>query len=140
MFVSAARPLTYYRLFVVAAAFSIFFSSCVVKKYPANKAFVYETNIDIEGKYTTEEKKVLKSQLEQQLHDSLRVARQRKFLFWLVLKQPPVFDTINVGKSRIYMTALLNSLGYYRGNIAADTNVKVKGDQYRTTVSFKVDP
>ena len=140
MFVSAAKPIQYRHLLFVIAASSIFFSSCVVKNYPVKTPFVYETNINIEGKYTTDEKKVLKSQLEQQLHDSLRVPRQRKFLFWLVLNKPPVFDTINTGKSKIFMTALLNSVGYYRGDITSDTVLDIKGDQYRTTVNFNVNP
>ncbi|MGZ5190377.1 MAG: hypothetical protein ACXWCZ_05110, partial [Flavisolibacter sp.] len=119
---------------------TFFLTSCLVKNYPVGKPFVYETNIEIEGKYTTEEKKVLKSQLTQQLHDSLRVPRQRKFLFWQILKNPPVFDTINTGKSKVFMTALLNSLGYYRGDITSDTVLNIKEDQYRTTVNFTVDP
>ena len=38
------------------------------------------------------------------------------------------------------MTALLNSLGYYRGDITSDTTLNIKDDQYRTTVNFKVNP
>lgn len=38
------------------------------------------------------------------------------------------------------MTALLNSLGYYRGIIRSDTALDIKGDQFRTTVNFTVDP
>jgi outer membrane protein insertion porin family len=140
MFDPATKPIKYYRYFFVIAATSIFFSSCIVKNYPVRTPFVYETNINIEGKYTTDEKKVLKSQLAQQLHDSLRAPRQRKFLFWLVLNKPPVFDTNNTGKSKVFMTALLNSMGYYRGDIRSDTVLHIKGDQYRTTVNFYVDP
>src|SRR5947208_3286259 len=106
MFVSAAKPLKYYHCFVVITAFSIFLSSFVTN-YPARKPFVYETNVNIEGKYTTDEKKVLKAQLEQQIHDSLKAPRQRKFLVASVLNKPPLFDTNNVGKSKVYMTALL---------------------------------
>lgn len=140
MFVSAAKPISYHRFLFAIAALTVFLTSCVVKNYPVGKPFVYETNIEIEGKYSTEEKKVLKSQLQQQLHDSLRAPRQQKFLFWQVLNKPPVFDTINTGKSKVFMTALLNSLGYYRGDITSDTVLNIKDDQYRTTVNFKVNP
>ncbi|MFL5811499.1 MAG: BamA/TamA family outer membrane protein [Flavisolibacter sp.] len=135
-----AEKLPGYLCLLVIAAFPLFFTSCIVKNYPVRTPFVYETNINIEGKYTTDEKKVLKAQLDQQLHDSLRAPRERKFLFWQVLDKPPVFDTVNTTKSMLFMTALLNSLGYYRGNITSDTVLNIKGDQFRTTVNFTVDP
>jgi hypothetical protein len=90
MFESAAKP-TYLCILVVLAALSFFSSCTVVKDYPLNRPFVYETNVHIEGKYSTEEKKTLQTQLEQQMHDSIRVRKQRKFLFWLYLQHPPVY-------------------------------------------------
>src|SRR5215210_3218111 len=113
MFDPAAKSYKYTGFFILVAAFLTGFTSCTtIKNYPANKPFVYETNINIEGKYSTEEKKQLRAQLDQQLHDSIRVRRQQKFLFWKTIKKPPVFDTPNIGKSKIYMSALLNAEGY----------------------------
>src|SRR5690348_3299292 len=106
----AAKNMAPQYVLLLLAAISIFYTSCTtVKNAPKNLPYVYETNINIEGKYSTEEEKSLKSQLEQQLHDSIRTRSQQKVLFWHTIKNPPVFDTLNVGKSRIYMSALLHS-------------------------------
>jgi outer membrane protein insertion porin family len=141
MYVSAAKTFKYRYLLVTIAAFSILFSACTtVKNYPANKAFVYQTNINIEGKYSTDEKKQLTSQLDEQLHDSISTRKERKFLFWHTLKKPPVYDTLNIGKSIIYMEALLHSLGYARDSIGYAAKIDTVGDQYRTTLNFTVVP
>ena len=82
MNVPAAKLIkTLYSLFVIAA-FSAVFTSCITR-YP-RKPFVYDYTISIlpEGKYKPEEEKVLHDQLERQLHDSIRVRRERKFLFF----------------------------------------------------------
>jgi outer membrane protein insertion porin family len=141
MFYPAAKTLkrTIYT-FAIAAIALLFHSCTTVKNYPVNTPFVYQTNINVEGKYSTDEKKQLVASLDQQLHDSVRVLSQRKFLFWHVIKNPPVYDTVNIDKSRIYMSALLNSIGYYRDSISADTSLHIEGDQFRTTVNFKVIP
>jgi outer membrane protein insertion porin family len=141
MFFTAAKHVKYLAVSLTLAASLTGFISCtVIKNYPVNKPFVYKTNINIEGKYTKGEKKQLKSQLEQQLHDSVRARGQQKFIFWYTIKKPPVFDTMNVGKSKIFLDALLNSEGYYRDTITADTTLKIEGDQYRTTINFNVVP
>ena len=110
MNVSAATSFKIIRVFFVIAVFSSLLSSCVTD-YP-QKPFVYQTNIDIQGKYSAEEEKVLKDQLDQQLHDSIRVRRERKFLFVKVLKKPPVFDSLNMSTSQRYMRTMLHTLGY----------------------------
>jgi len=141
MFFTAANPVKYLAVtFIIAASLTGFFSCTVIKNYPVNKPFVYKTNINIEGKYSKEDKKQLKSQLEQQLHDSVRARGQQKFIFWNTIKKPPVFDTLNIGKSKIFLHALLNSEGYYRDSITADTTLKIEGDQYRTTINFNIIP
>jgi outer membrane protein assembly factor BamA len=139
MFESAAKP-TYLCILVVLAALSFFSSCTVVKDYPLNRPFVYETNVHIEGKYSTEEKKTLQTQLEQQMHDSIRVRKQRKFLFWLYLQHPPVYDSAKAAQSKIYMNALLNSMGYYRDSIRFDDTVKVVDGQQRAHIDFTVIP
>ena len=90
MNVPAAKNCKTIYLFFVIAAFTSVFSSCVTE-YP-KKPFVYDYKIEIlpKGKYSAEEEKVLNDQLDQQLHDSIRVRKQRKFLFVKVLKKPPV--------------------------------------------------
>ncbi|MGZ5287401.1 MAG: hypothetical protein ACXWB9_09470, partial [Flavisolibacter sp.] len=138
MIVSAAKKTTYYFYLLAFAAASI--SSCTIKNYPTNKPFVYETNINIEGKYSIEEKKILKTQLQQQLHDSVEVRWQRKFLFWKVLVNPAIYDTLNAIKSMDYMSVLLNSIGYNRDSIALKDTIIQSNDQQRAILNFIVMP
>jgi hypothetical protein len=58
MFFFAVKSTIRSYLFLVAA-FSIFFVSCTVKNYPANKPFVYETNINLQDNFSIDEKKQL---------------------------------------------------------------------------------
>jgi outer membrane protein assembly factor BamA len=126
-----------------------FFSSCtIVKDYPVGKPFVYKTNIELAGKYNADEKKEIIQRLQEQLHDSIRVRSVGKIIGWdegpkmfySLIKSPAVFDTLNVGSSKIFMYALLNSLGHYRGYIGSDTTLEIRNDEQRTTVNFKVEP
>ena len=56
MYVPAAKNTVL--LFFIIAAPVIFLTSCTtVKNYPKNRPFVFDTNIQIEGKYSTDEKK-----------------------------------------------------------------------------------
>jgi outer membrane protein assembly factor BamA len=123
-------------------------ASCsVVKDYPSRTPFVYETNINIENKLTTDEKKNLTGQLQDQLHDSIRVRLIQKLIGWdkgpkvlySVLQNPPVYDSIYAGQSMVFMKALLNAQGYYRDSIYYNTKIDSVGDQYRTTVNFNVN-
>ena len=147
MFNSTATLYKRYGIFFVFAVF-ILTSCSTVKNYPVRQPFVYKTNIEIEGKFSTDEKKQLESQLDQQLHDSLQVREVQRLIGWekgprffySVLSKPPVYDSLNADKSVQFMRALLHSLGYYRDTISFDTSVAIRGDQYRTTVNFKVTP
>lgn len=140
MNVSVAKTIKALYLFFVIAAFTNLFTSCVTD-YPG-KPFVYNYNIDIKSndKYTAEEVKVLHDQLEQQLHDSIRVRRERKFIFLKVLKEPPVFDSVNMSTSQRYMRTMLHTLGYLRDSINSSYKIDTVEDQYRTTVNFDVFP
>jgi outer membrane protein insertion porin family len=138
MNVSAAKTIkTIYLLFVIAA-FSGVFSSCVTEV--PKKPFVYQTNINIQGKYSADEEKVLKDQLEQQLHDSIRVRRERKFIFAKVLKKPAVFDSVNMSTSQRYMENMLHTLGYLRDSIYSSYKIDTVEDQHRVTVNFDIYP
>ncbi len=101
------------------AAILFFFASCsVVKKYPVGKPFVYEASIELQGKFSTDEAKNLRSKLNEQLHDSIQVRSVQKLVGWengprffySVLQSPPVYDSSNADKSVIFMRALLNTL------------------------------
>lgn len=140
MFFYAAKTKYVFYLSAFAACLHFFYSCTTIKGAPKNKPFVYQTNINIEGEYKTEEKKELRSQLTQQLDDSLRVKRERKVLLFTTVKNPPVYDSANIEKSKIYMQALLNSLGYYRDSIIGSGEIKQVDDQQRVTVNFTVMP
>lgn len=130
------------------AATILFLASCSVvpKNYPVSKPFVYQTNINLEGNFSKDEKAALTSQLYNQLDDSMK-ARTVYKLFYKginrpVLLNPPAFDTAAADRSLIFMKALLNSNGYFRNNISYDTVMRFLPDddkpQSRTIVNFKV--
>ncbi len=148
MNVSAATIFIRFTNYWFVALFFLTTSCTIVKNYPVRKPFVYATNIAVQGKFETDEKKELAQRLQEQLHDSIRVRSVGKIigwdegpkLFYSVIQSPVVFDTVHIGSSKLFMQALLNSLGYFRGIIGADTNLLIKNDQYRTTVNFNVEP
>lgn len=117
-------------------------SSCgitFVKRAPKNKPFVYQTNVKVQNAPTVSERNELQARLTEQLDDSLRV-RTRSYPLWQTIRQPPIFDTNNINRTEAYMTALLNSLGYF-GAIIRDTfTVDTVKDQQRVTVDFNINP
>ena len=127
--------------FLAVALPAIFFTSCavVLKNYPSKKPFVFETNINVNGDFSNEERESLESRLKTQLDDSMK-ARSVSKLFYSLMKNPPAYDNANADRSVLYMRALLVSLGYFKDSITYDTTVLVKNDQYRTTVNFNVTP
>jgi outer membrane protein insertion porin family len=148
MNVTAAKSFSFKNILLFAAFVSFLASCSVVRDYPGGKPFVYETKINVHGDMKTETRKELVSKLGQQLHDSIAVRYVEKLigwdqgpkLFYSVLKNPPVYDSINSDKSVGFMRALLHSSGYYRDSIIYDDTVKVRGDQQRVTVTFNVFP
>lgn len=122
--------------------------SCVVD-YPRNKPFVFKTKIEVAG--NVDDKIALKERLEDQLDDSLKTRVVTSFIFGKKLVKPPAFDTLNVGRSIVFMRSLLNSQGYFNPEITwtADTNtyspekrkrLELQKGQYRVFVNFKVTP
>jgi outer membrane protein assembly factor BamA len=139
-----AKPLSSLTTLITVASFALLLTSCgvVPKDYPRDKPFVYKTNINLEGRFSKDEKDLLVSQLKNQLDDSMRV-RAIGQLYRSVLKRPPVFDSASADRSMLYMKSLLNRLGYLRDSISYDTALTiVESDppQLRTTVTFNVVP
>lgn len=145
-----ANPLSSHITLISVACLVVLLVSCgvVPKDYPRDKPFVYETNINIEGNFSKEEKDVLTSQLTNQLADSMKVRTVYKLFYKgfnrSVLVRPPVFDSASADQSVIFMKALLNKVGYLRSSISYDTTMMVKAEanppQLRTTVNFNVVP
>lgn len=127
---------------VISACCIFLLHSCatIVKNYPPGKPFVYQTNIHITGNIPSDTAEEMISRLKGQLDDSMR-ARSVSKVLWSVMKNPPAYDVSSAEKSVTYMRALLNSMGYFRDTITYDTIVsRTRGDQYRTTVNFRVTP
>ncbi|HEX7903392.1 MAG TPA: BamA/TamA family outer membrane protein [Chitinophagaceae bacterium] len=127
--------------FIIAGYVICLLASCVVvKRYPPNKPFVYKTNINVIGNFSSTEKADLTSKLENQLDDSVNPRTVNRVLS-RVMKNPPVYEVANADKSVIFMRALLKSLGYFNDSIAyhSDT-IKNKADELRVTLTFDVKP
>ena len=119
----------------------IIMGSCVVpKKYPVNKPFVYDTKINIEGKFSTSDRQDLQTNLTNQLDDSLKIRLVTKLLFTKQMIRPAVFDTGYAFRSVAFMNALLHSQGYMDPIVKWDSSIRVVEDQQRVYVNFIVTP
>jgi hypothetical protein len=74
--------------------------------------------------------------------DSLKARNVTKFGFINVTKNPPLYDTLNVDRSKRFMLAYLNAQGYYYSSVEQVLPVKIDTvkDQLRTTVAFNIQP
>jgi outer membrane protein assembly factor BamA len=130
-------------LLILIAFFALFFTSCtIVKKYPHDKPFVFKTDINLVGKYSTAEKADLISRLKNQLDDSMQ-SRRVSHAFYSVIKKPSAFDSASADKSISFMNILLNKLGYFRNNITYTVKIdtpKNHPHQFRAKTIFDVTP
>ena len=121
----------------------MFLSSCklftVVKNYPEDQPFVFQTKINVEGVPAKEEKGKLESGLVQQLDDSIQSKEVDK-VFWSVIKEPTKLDTGLISKSVQSMHYYLNAQGYFRDSILFETSVQQTANQKRATIKFDVWP
>ena len=124
-----------------------FFSCTIPKYYQPGKPFVFKTNIKVAGSFGNDEKQLMQLKLENQLDDSLHVRTVTAFgnwspfaIYYQKLSNPPIFDTANIGRSKVYMVSLLNSLGYYEPLITDTFKIDTIKNQYRTTINFHVSP
>ena len=122
----------------------IFFSCTVVKDFPQGKPFVYNNIINITGNISKDEKKRLTTDLATYWDDSLFARKVQQFGVRYVLKKPPVFDTVNISRTRLYMTGYLNSQGYYNIKFTNIDSCYLPFDtvdnQIRTTITLNIDP
>src|SRR6266487_1739487 len=127
--------------------FLFVFNRVWVKNYPVDTPFVYNNKINVNGSISKDEKKRLMNELGNYWDDSMYAHKLQKFGIFYVLKNPPVFDTVNLARTKIFMTGYLNSQGYYTPsfkNIDSSYSVKTvirhHKPQIRTTISFNIDP
>lgn len=134
---------------------TLLFAACSsVKEFPVNKPFVFSNKITLANNVGKDEKKRLTIELDNYWDDSLKARKVQQFGFIYRLKQPPVFDTANIGRSRGFMNAFLNSQGYYyatfKDSVSIDSvytkektggffSKRVPTLQLRTSIDFLID-
>jgi outer membrane protein assembly factor BamA len=146
------------RPIVALACICLIFGACVTPKknqFPKGKPFVFRTIIKLEANLPASERQDLIQRLKNQLDDSLRVETVTACCQlappWVYQKlvNPPVFDTANIGRSKIFMISLLNSIGYTEpvitDSIRIDTvrfryGLTARVNQYRVFTTFRVKP
>ena len=111
-----------------------------VVNYPLNKAFVYNNKIEIVGTGSKDEKKQLTTELDNYWDDSIRIRSIQKFGFFYKIKQPAVFEPINLQRSISFMNAFLQTRGFYRASFSDSVRVDTVGDQLQTNIVLRITP
>ena len=121
--------------------FLFVFNRTKVKNYQPNKPFVYSNKVVVTGNASKDEKNRLTAELNNYWDDSLKVLKLQKFGVFYTIKNPPVFDSINVIRTAKFMNAYLNSQGYYYAQIKDSVPQKkdTVRDQIRTSVIMKIE-
>jgi outer membrane protein insertion porin family len=114
-----------------------------VKNPPKNVPYVYNNDIVVKSDdLGSEERNLLEEKLLLYLDDSLQVqtvsvlGRTRRI-------NPPVFDSINIGRSIRYMNGYLNSIGYYYAkfdSFKVKKDVRAEKNEIRVSNTFYVRP
>lgn len=117
----------------------------VPKNAPVGKPFVFKYTVTVDGNFSPAEKSNLETRLARQLDDSIRVRTVRKLIYKgvnrPVLDKPPVYDPSNAERSKVFMRALLVSLGYFKDTITDNAVFDtISAEEIRTTVNFIVKP
>ena len=114
-----------------------------VKDYPKDKPFVYSNKINLSGDLSKDEKKRLTTDLASYWDDSLNARFQQNFGVFYVLKKPPVFDSLNIGRTKTFMTGYLNSQDYYNihfTNLDSSYEIDTVDGQIRTYITLNINP
>ena len=134
-------------ILIYLGALLLFMSSCSeqrrtkVKDYPRNTAFVFNNSIKIIApELKSDQKQQLMLDLDNYWDDSMKVKKLQKFGILYTIKNPPVYDSMNIYRSINYMTSYLKSLGYFypkfnTPRVKFDT---IKNEQYRTYISLGI--
>lgn len=127
-------------LLLTCFCFALFVESCtIVRNYPKNKPFVYRNKIKVEGNISKDEKKRLTEELNNYWDDSMKANRVQQLGFLYKIKNPPIFDSNNLYRSKEFMSNYLNSQGYYRSNFFPSFHFDSSKNKIKTTVSFRID-
>lgn len=123
--------------------FLFVFNRVSVKKPPLDTPFVFDNKINVIGITNKDEKKRLTNELNNYWDDSLYASKVQKFGVFYTLRNPPIFDTLNIARTQTFMRGYLNSQGYYNAtfpNIDSSYSFDTIKNQIRTTVSFDIIP
>lgn len=147
---SSGRQVTFFSFFrwsLCGLLISLLAASCftVPRNYNANKPFVYKTSVNIQGKTPDYDRQELQTKLQDQIDDSMKVRTVSYAGVYYDLNRPPVFDSLNIGRSKVYMAKALNSLGYFQPVIEDTFFIDTvpnrrKGEQKRVYTVFTVSP
>lgn len=125
-----------------------------VKEFPVNQPFVFSNKITLKNNVGKDEKKRLTIELDNYWDDSLKARKVQQFGFIYRLKNPPVYDSVNISRSSGFMNAYLNSQGYYyatfKDSVTIDSvtrkervggffSKRVPMLQLRTNIEFLID-
>ncbi len=104
----------------------------MVEQYPANKPFVVDNQIELEGNLSKDERKNLQTNLPTYWDDSSKARSIGQIKLWkypryrYLFTNPPVLDSMSVERSRAYMFSYLQSEGYYNSYLPNDSIYRVK--------------
>jgi len=132
------RVYLFFMLLAIMSSCSVL-TKTTVSNPPVNKAFVYDNKITLKGNLTKDEKIRLTTELDNYWDDSLKVRKIQRFGFFYTIKNPPVFDSLNIFRSIKSMNAYLNSQGYYYANFADSVRIDTVKEQIRASIGMTID-
>ena len=110
-----------------------------VVNYPENRPFVFSNQINILDTLPKDEKKRLITELQNYWEDSLQVRVVQKYGgLRNFLINPPVFDSSNIPRSVNFMSAYLNSQGYFYSGLKDSVSIDTFKNQIRTKVFMNI--
>ncbi|OZA69004.1 MAG: hypothetical protein B7X72_00895, partial [Sphingobacteriia bacterium 39-39-8] len=110
-----------------------------VVDYPIGKPFMYGNKVILKGSGTKDELKKLTTDLNNYWDDSARVRKEQRYLLGYRIKNPPVYNSINIIRSINYMNAYLNAQGYYYANFKDSIHKDSVGDQIRVNATITIN-
>lgn len=136
------RPVVVLPVFFSVVAVILLMSACsTVKNYRPNVPFVFSNKVIVNGNLTKDEKKRLTVELNNYWDDSLKARKTTQFGFFSKIKNPPVFDSNNIARTKRFMNAYLNAQGYYYASFADSVPVKIDTvkDQLRANITITIN-
>ncbi len=118
----------------------LFFDRTKVKNFPVDTPFVFDNILQVNGDMPGDTKKSLETGLQNYWDDSLKAPKVRQFGLFYKEKNPPVFDTGNITRTKGLMNGFLKTQGYYQAQFIDSFFVDTFKNQLRTTVMMDVYP